>query len=159
MKPRWLILSASCTLVFSLLALGATSVQASPKTDSSTPCGNHLEVASLVKEAEYPTVTGNFYTELSYCARPFGVACAAQQFNPQHNINVPFYKDPAFYHRCEGAYALVRTRSNPRHYSYGICGVVSWAAIIGGPWVPEVTLAAKLATVIFGVSLKELKCG
>ena len=126
----------------------------SPIAHSASPCSSHSDVARLVKDAEYPVVDLNFYQELSYCARPFAVACAAQQFNPRHDTHVPFYTNAAFYHRCQGAYALVRRRSNPRRYSYGICTVVSWAAIIGGPWVPEATLAAKLATVIFGVSLK-----
>lgn len=158
MKPLWLPVLMLCVLTVSLSVLGTASAQASLKTDSSSPCATHRDVAWLVKEAEYPVVTEIFYTDLSYCARPFAVACAAQQFNPQRDTNVPFYKNPHFYHRCRAAYALVRARSNPRHYSYGICGIISWASIIGGPWVPEATLAAKLGTVIFGVALK-LKCG
>jgi hypothetical protein len=158
MKTRWLLVPALCAMAVSLIVLGEGSAQASPKTGSSSPCATHREVAWLVAEAEYPVVTGNFYMNLSYCARPFAVACAAQQFNPRHDTKVPFYKNSYFYHRCRLAYSLVRTRSNPHRYSYGICGIISWASIIGGPWVPEVSLAAKLGTVIFGVTLK-IGCG
>lgn len=162
MTARSLPALTSCRLAVFVLVQGTASASARaaspPRAHASSPCDNHSEVASLVKEAEYPIVPGNFYTELSYCAKPFSVACAAQQFNPRHNLKVPFYKDRAVYHRCEGAYALVRARSSPRRYSTGLCAVISWAAIPGGPWVPEVTLPAKLGTVIFGVSLK-LKCG
>lgn len=158
MKPSWLLVPALCALTISFLVLGTVSAQASPKIDWSSPCGTHKAVAELVKDAEYPIVELNFYGNLSYCARPFAVACAAQQFNPRHDTNVPFYKNQYFYHRCETAYSIVRHRSNLRRYSLGICDVISWAAIIGGPWVPEATLAAKLGTVIFGASLN-LTCG
>jgi hypothetical protein len=170
MMRRWLAALASAMMLGPvLLLLGAASVQASSAAQRfpsqalrtahiASPCGSRREVAQLVKEAEYPVVPDNFYPNLSYCAKPFSVACAAQQFNREHDTNVPFYKDAAFYHRCEGAYALLRRRSHPRSFSYGLCGVISWAALIGGPWVPEATLPAKLVTVIFGVSLK-LKCG
>lgn len=159
MKFRWLLLPVLCALAVSLSVLGTSSAQASPnKVDSSSPCATHKQVAWLVKEAEYPINDLSFYNELSYCARPFAVACAAQQYNPARDTNVPFYRNSHFYHKCRMAYALVRKRSTPHRYSYGICGVISWAALIGGPWVPEVTLPAKLGTIIFGLSLK-LSCG